>query len=68
MHTPPPRAQGTGMGTASDDDGELVCRRTREPTGVTEWTFYEADLDPEERTARWITVEEGDMVPESDWR
>ncbi|SNR40833.1 hypothetical protein [Halorubrum vacuolatum] len=33
-----------------------------------EVTFYEADLAPDERTARWITARKADCIPEAEWR
>lgn len=46
----------------------LDCRRTTDDAGDEEVTFFEPDRDPEERTTRWITVHESDLLPEDEWR
>ncbi|GAB3417148.1 hypothetical protein GCM10027435_15520 [Haloparvum alkalitolerans] len=58
---PPRRAPG-------EDDSPLVCQRAEGPNGDEEWTFYEADREPERRTTRWLTVADADVVPAADWR
>jgi len=50
-----------------DESPELVCKRT-DGDGGGEVTFFERDVDPDERTTRWITVRESDCVPRDEWR
>ncbi len=51
-----------------DAPPELVARRTGEGSETVEVTLYEADLDPDERTTRWITAVEADCISAVDWR
>ncbi|PHQ44959.1 hypothetical protein DJ68_15565 [Halorubrum sp. C3] len=48
-----------------DGSPELVCKRTDDGGEV---TFFERDVDPDERTTRWITVRESDCVSRDEWR
>ena len=50
-----------------DESPALVCKRTDGDDGG-EVTFFERDVDPDERTTRWITVREDDCVPRDEWR
>jgi hypothetical protein len=50
-----------------DGSPELVCKRT-DGTDGGEVTFFEPDVDPDERTTRWVTVREEDCVPRDKWR
>ncbi|MFO7934995.1 MAG: hypothetical protein R6U78_13050 [Bacteroidales bacterium] len=50
-----------------DGSPELVCKRTAGDDGG-EVTFFEPDVDPDERTTRWITVRESDCVSRDEWR
>ncbi|GAB7010282.1 DUF7511 domain-containing protein [Halorubrum trueperi] len=47
---------------------ELVCKRTGDDSEDGEVTFFERERDPDERTTRWITVRESDLVPSAKWR
>jgi len=55
---------------------ELVCKRTDADSGAPgdgadangEVTFFERDREPNERTTRWITIDESVCVPRSEWR
>lgn len=51
-----------------EEPPELVARRTGGESETVEVTLYEADLDPDERTTRWITAAEADCVPADEWR
>ncbi len=53
--------------TLHDEPPELVARRTEEGSETVEVTLYEADLDPDERTTRWITAAASDCVPADEW-
>ena len=57
----------TSSARVRDESPELVCKRT-DGDGGGEVTFFERDVDPDERTTRWITVREADCVPRDDWR
>ena len=57
----------TSSARVRDESPELVCKRTDGDGGV-EVTFFERDVDPDERTTRWITVRESDCVPRDEWR
>ncbi|TKX73503.1 hypothetical protein EXE46_13965 [Halorubrum sp. GN11_10-6_MGM] len=58
----------TSSARARDGSPELVCKRTDDGDGDGEVTFFERDVDPDERTTRWITVRESDCVPRDEWR
>ncbi|MDB9301747.1 hypothetical protein PN417_12455 [Halorubrum ezzemoulense] len=58
----------TSSARVRDGSPELVCKRTDNGDGGGEVTFFERDVDPDERTTRWITVREEDCVPRDDWR
>ncbi|WP_049906208.1 DUF7511 domain-containing protein [Halorubrum aidingense] len=47
---------------------EIACKRTDDGSGDGEVTFFERDRDPDDRTTRWITVSESDLVPADEWR
>ena len=53
-----------------DGSPELVCKRTDDGDDGDggEVTFFERDVDPDERTTRWITVRESDCVSRDEWR
>ncbi|TKX63522.1 hypothetical protein EXE48_00600 [Halorubrum sp. ASP1] len=57
----------TSSARVRDGSPELVCKRTDGDDGG-EVTFFERDVDPDERTTRWITVRESDCVPRDEWR
>ncbi|MDZ5813345.1 hypothetical protein U4E84_18610 [Halorubrum sp. AD140] len=57
----------TSPARVRDGSPELVCKRT-ESDGGGEVTFFERDVDPDERTTRWITVRESDCVSRDEWR
>jgi hypothetical protein len=57
----------TSSARVRDESPELVCKRTDGDDGG-EVTFFERDVDPDERTTRWITVRESDCVPRDEWR
>ncbi|QAU12789.1 hypothetical protein EKH57_08660 [Halorubrum sp. BOL3-1] len=50
-----------------DESPELVCKRTDDGDGAGEVTFFERDVDPDERTTRWVTVRESDCIPREEW-
>ena len=54
--------------TRADGSPELVCKRTDDGDGGGEVTFFERDVDPDDRTTRWITVRESDCVSREKWR
>ncbi len=51
---------------------ELVCKRTVdadvEADADVEVTFFERGRDPDDRTTRWITINEAACVPRSEWQ
>lgn len=55
MSTPVPSAR------ARSEPPQLVCKRT-DGDGGGEVTFFEPDIDPADRTTRWITARESDCV------
>ena len=57
----------TSSARVRDESPELVCKRT-DGDGGGEVTFFERDVDPDERTTRWVTVRESDCVPRDEWR
>ena len=57
----------TSSARVRDRSPELVCRRT-DDDGTGEVTFFERDIDPDERTTRWVTVREDDCIPRDEWR
>jgi len=58
----------TSSARVRDRSPELVCRRTDDGDGTSEVTFFERDVDPDERTTRWVTVREDDCIPRNEWR
>lgn len=64
---PPIEPSAPGDGAAVD---ELVFagRTTTTPDGRTEYTVFEAGMAPTERTTRWLTVDEKQVVSLSDRR
>jgi len=57
----------TSSARVRDGSPELVCKRS-EGDGGGEVTFFERDVDPDDRTTRWVTVRESDCVPRDEWR